>query len=51
MSTQLETTKLPVPVLPSGLAELPESVQQYLYDMDNYLQALHRDVQKLGGNP
>lgn len=51
MSTELETSKLAVPVLPHAISELPESVQQYLYEMDNYMQAMHRDIQKLGSNP
>lgn len=51
MTVDLETKRIPVPVLPIDIDQLPDSVKQYLYDMDNYLQALHRDVQKLGSTP
>ena len=48
---ELETNKLAVPVLPAAFGELPPDVVDYLRQVNDYLQAAHRDLQKLGGTP
>ena len=47
----LETAALTVPVLPTSLDNLPPEIVDYLLRVNDYLQAVHRDIQKLGGTP
>lgn len=45
----LETDKLAVPVLPTNFDGLPQEVIDYLMQVNDYLQAVHRDMRKIGG--
>lgn len=45
----LETDKLAVPVPPLLPADIPVEVTMYMKQLQDFLQALQRDVQKLRG--
>lgn len=55
MNTKFETPNITPPPLPVLAAEADPTLVLWLFDIHNYIQALHRDMQKLitaqGGNP
>lgn len=47
--TELEIDKLAVPIPPILPADLPVEVTIYMKQMQDFLQAMQRDIQKLRG--
>ena len=48
ITAQLETAKMSPPLAPTLPVDTPIELVLYMQQMQDYMQALHRDIKKLG---